>query len=469
MSDIKDSNEISGIGHSKKIMGSYSMGEYVYEFTQGILVFMLFYFYEVEVGLASWMTGLALVIYALWDALNDPFIGYLCDKPVRFTKKWGRRFPWMIIGYIPMLITFLLIFLPPNVNAQEQPWVIFGWLVFTLCLFDTCETIFSNNYFALFPDKFRGNEERVKASGIYVFLGLIGVVFANLIPPSIIVFGEIGSYTLVALICVIICFFCFFLMLPGIRDDKETVEQYLSIYKTQEKEPFFKTLKTAFKRKSLIAFLALFMAWITLTAMVQASFLYWIRFIILGEASDVLYIMVMFLLGVIIGIPIWFKYYKIKGEDNRKTMIYTSIGCILITLILSFVTNLTGLLIIIFIWGIAIGGFWVIYIPTYSDVIDESISITGTRREGFYSGLRRFMSNLSRVIIAVLFATVHELTGFVEVAEEQTPLANIGILLLFGVIPAIIMTIGLIIFWKFYDITPEKSKIIREKLMKLKI
>ncbi len=466
MSDIKNNNGISGIRHSNKIMGSYSMGEFVYEFTQGILVFMLFYFYEVEVGLESWMTGLGLIIYALWDAINDPLIGYFCDKPVRFTKKWGRRFPWMVIGYIPMLVSFLLIFSPPNVG---QPWIIFGWLVFTLCLFDTVETIFSNNFFALFPDKFRGNEERVKASGIYVILGLIGVVFANLIPPSIIVFGDIGSYTLTALICVIICLICFVFMLPGIRDDKDTVEEYLSIYKTQEKEPFFKTLKTAFKRKSLIGFLALFMAWITLVAMVQSSFLYWIRFIIFGAAADIFYVMVLFLIGVIVGIPIWFKYYKIKGEDNRKTMIYTSIACVLLTFILTFVTNLIALLIIIFIWGIAIGGFWVIYIPTYSDIIDEAISITEVRREGFYSGLRRFMSNLSRVITAGLFASVHELTGFVEIAEKQTPLANMGILLLFGVIPAIIMTIGLIIFWKLYDITPEKSRKIREKLTELKI
>jgi len=196
---------------------------------------------------------------------------------------------------------------------------------------------------------------------------------------------------------------------------------------------------------------------------------YWIRFIIYGEASDVLYIMIIFLLGVFIGIPLWIKFYKKVGEDNRKTMIYTSIGCIIMTTILTFITNLTGLYIVIFLWGIVVGGFWIIYIPTYSDVIDESISITGTRQEGFYSGLRRFMSNLASVIYALLFAIVHETTGFVEVADKQTSSANFGILLLFGVIPAVIMTIGLIIFWKLYDITPDRSKEIRVKLEELKI
>ena len=35
--------------------------------------------------------------------------------------------------------------------------------------------------------------------------------------------------------------------------------------------------------------------------------------------------------------------------------------------------------------------------------------------------------------------------------------------------PAIIMAIGTVIFWKYYDITPEKSAIIQEQLKELKL
>jgi len=252
-------SEISEIQHSKKVMASYSSGFFINEFIQGVLIFLLFFFYEVEIGLASWMTGLGLVIYALWDAFNDPLLGYLSDRPFRFTKKWGRRFPWMIVGFIPMLISFVLIFSPPNGNVQEQPWVIFGWLVFTFCLFDTCETIFTMNYFSLYPDKFRTNKERRKVSQMSIYIGIIGVVFANLVPPMIIIFGNLGTYALMAWICVVINFFILFLMIPGIRDDKETVDTYLATYEKQEKEPFFKTLKTAFKHKSLVVFLIFYL------------------------------------------------------------------------------------------------------------------------------------------------------------------------------------------------------------------
>ncbi len=459
---------MSEIMHSKKVMASYGVGSYINEFIQGVLIFMLFYFYEVEVGLASWMTGLALGIYAVWDAFNDPLIGYFTDRPFSFTKNWGRRFPWIVIGYIPMLISFILVFSPPNVNAQEEPWVIFGWLVFTLCLFDTCETIYSNNYSGLFPDKFRGQQERVQASGIIVYIGIIGVVFANILPPIIIVFGDVSTFALMAWICVSINFFVWFLMLPGVRDDKETIEKFITSYEEREKEPFLKTLKKALKQNSLVAYLLFYLTYQTLTTMVQGSFLYWIRFIILGDAGDILLVMVLLLVGVMVGTPLWYIFNR-KTANNRKTMIYAAAVFILFTFLFTVITNLTGLLILAFFWGIGLGGFWVMISPTFGDVVDESISRTGIRREGFFAGLRTFMSNIAKIVTAFFFATVHELTGFVEQANIQTTEANFGILLLFGVIPAITMGFGLLVFWKFYDITPGKSRSIREALKELKI
>jgi len=107
--------------------------------------------------------------------------------------------------------------------------------------------------------------------------------------------------------------------------------------------------------------------------------------------------------------------------------------------------------------------------PVYCDVIDESVTISGKRKEATYGGCRQFFLNLARVIQALTLAFVHELTGFVEGADKQSPLAILGIQLHFGIIPAIYLAIGVLIFWKFYDITPKKSKQIQEKLREMQI
>jgi len=75
------------------------------------------YFYEVEVGLPILLYTLAYTIYSIWDSVNDPLVGYLSDKPRFYTKRWGRRFPWIVFGFIPVTILFLLVFSPPNVKG----------------------------------------------------------------------------------------------------------------------------------------------------------------------------------------------------------------------------------------------------------------------------------------------------------------------------------------------------------------
>ncbi len=468
MDNVIENNEMQGTKHSTLGMLSYSTGFYVNEFIQGVLIFLLFYFYEVEIGLATWMTGLGMVIYGIWDAVNDPLLGFVSDKPTRLTKRWGRRFPWIVIGFVPTLISFLLIFYPPNVNPQEQPWIIFAWFTITLCIFDTCETIFTNNYYALYPDKYRTNKERTKVSAFSIYMGILGVVFANLLPPSLIEFGNKSTYITMAWICITINFFVLFLMIPGVRDDKESTQQFIENFKQKEKESLTEVFRFVFKHKSLFAFLFFYMLYLSLTTMVQSSFLYWIRFIIYGNADDVLYVMILLLIGVMVGIPLWMLYNK-KTGNNRRTMIMASIALIVLTVFFTILTTYAGLLILAFIWGMGFGGFWMIYYVVYGDIIDEAIAETGVRREGLYSGLRRFFGTLSTVIQAISFTIVHELTGFVETSNVQSPSAQTGILLLFGIIPAVLMAIGFIIFLRFYDITPEKSKIIKEKLAHLKV
>lgn len=455
--------------HSKKIMASYSSGSLIYQLIQGVLIFMLFYFYEVEIGLNSLLTGIGLAIYAVWDAVNDPLVGHITDRIFGFTKKWGRRFPWMIVTYIPMLICFVLIFTPPQgINAQESPWMIFGWLIFTTCLFDTFESLFTINFWGLFPDKFRSRKERVSTSAMIVYIGMIGVVLANLLPPMIIVYGEISSYITMAWITVIISLVCWILMIPGARDDKEVVEKYIANYEEKEKEPYIRVLITAFKQKAFVAFLLIYMLYQVLTATVQGSLLYVVNFVLGAPASAILNIMIFLLIGDAIGVILWLFYNK-KTGDNRKTMIYSAIVMICLTVIFTFLGTLTSISINILIWGIGLGGFWVMLGPVTSDVIDEAVANTGKRREGLYMGIRFFMSNIAKVIQALVLGIVHTFTGFVEGSEIQPASAVFGIQLHFGIIPAIFMAVGLILFWKLYDITPQKSKEIKEQLSELKL
>jgi Na+/melibiose symporter-like transporter len=257
-------------------------------------------------------------------------------------------------------------------------------------------------------------------------------------------------------------------MIPGLRDDKECVENYLAKCGEVETESFFKILKEALKQKSFVAFLIMFVCYQALTNLITGSLFYFVRYVLEGEVSLTALIMIVLLLGGATSVPLWMKFNK-KTGDTRKVMLIGGIMMVCFAALLSACTNLTVVIIIVFLWGMGLGGYWVMYRVIFGEVIDESIVINEKRREGIYNGIRIFFSRAAGIIQVVTIAVVHELTGFSSSALTQSDLALIGIRRHMGLIPAIIMGIGLLVFWKFYDITPEKATLLKDKIIELKL
>ena len=138
-------------------------------------------------------------------------------------------------------------------------------------------------------------------------------------------------------------------------------------------------------------------------------------------------------------------------------------------MVFSFIPGTVSIMATLFVLGIGLGGVLTMLSPIFGDVVDESVVKTKQRNEGLFGGIRFFVTNFSRVIMAIILAVVHELTGFIEASDTQPIAAITGIKLHTGFIPAIIMLLGVIVFWKFYDITPEKAIQIKEKLKELDI
>ena len=110
---------MENIKHSKKSMASYGCAKALNEFIDMAFTAFGFYYYESEIGLNVWLVSLGYIIFAIYNAINDPLVGYLTDRPFKFTKKWGRRFPWIILGGVLWVISYILIFTPPSVDPKS--------------------------------------------------------------------------------------------------------------------------------------------------------------------------------------------------------------------------------------------------------------------------------------------------------------------------------------------------------------
>ncbi|MFX0187160.1 MAG: MFS transporter [Candidatus Hodarchaeota archaeon] len=456
--------------HSKKSMASYGFGKFVNEFLNMAFGAFVFFYYEAEIGLSVWLTAFGYIIFAIWNAVNDPFIGYLVDRPFNFTKKWGRRFPWVFIGGVPWIICYLLLFTPPAVDPKgEGAWLIFLWLLIMTCLYDTFYSIFNVNFYGLFPDKFRSENERRDAAGISTMVGTFGVALGAIIPPLFIVFGNKQSYIIQAGVAIIVCIIALALTIPGCREDQERIDCYLEkCEEGLERGSFFRTFRTSLKHKNFIAYTLAFLFYYSLVLCMIGSIPYMARYRLERKAGDIILIMAGLLIGSFCSIPLWTIIAR-KIKDDRKTIIIAAIAMIIFTGLLIFINDYYILFIGMLIWGTSLGGFWVMLSPNFANVIDESVILTSKREEGLYNGINTFVARASLIIQAVSFAVVHTLTGFSEGAATQSAEAKWGIQIHFALLPMIFIIITAVIFIKFFDLTPEKVKSNKEKLVDIGI
>ena len=467
-------NETIEIKHSKAGMLSYGFGKFISEFFNMCFGAYVFFFYERVIGLNVWYTSTGFIIFAVWNAFNDPLVGYLTDRPFKFTKKRGRRLPWVLIGGIPWILSYLLIFTPPLVDPVDGALVLFAWIVIMTCLYDTFASIYGVNFYAIFPDKFRGNSERRTASILSTLIGAVGTAFGAIIPSLFIVWNQRSTYVLQAGVVVIICMIALALAIPGSREDQERIDCYLEkCEEGMDRKPFFKEFKSILKHKNYMAYIISFMLYQSLVALMIGSIAYVAEGVLGVEAGDVTLIMAFLLLGMFVSMPIWGKIAD-KTNNDRKTMIMAACVLTIGTLPLLFINDYVLMIIFIFIWGFCEGGYWVMLSPVFSIIIDESIAMRGRRMEGTYQGFQTFVSRAALVFQALTFSIVHTITNFNpgsgipgDPLPPQLPEAIIGIQIHFALIPAIFMLISTIVLWRFFKITPDKVKENREKIAEL--
>ena len=120
-----------------------------------------------------------------------------------------------------------------------------------------------------------------------------------------------------------------------------------------------------------------------------------------------------------------------------------------------------------FILGFTMGNFWTLMTIYFSDVLDERVLLTKSPNRGTTVGISAFLSRFARAAQIAIFTIVHVVTGFVEGASTQSPSAQIGIRLHMSLIPGIILIFCLLIYWKFYPITPQIWMENKKKLQEL--
>ncbi len=425
--------------------------------------FLIFTFYYAVIGLDVRLISIGFIIWSVWNSLNDPILGYFSD---RTHTRYGRRMPYIMIGFIPLSIMMFLLFNPPRSFGITNMSTNFIYFLIVIILFDLFYTMYSLNVTSLFPEIFNNFEDRVKANTVRQTFSIIGLFVAFLLPGFIISDysdpNSIVQYQILGIVIMLIVMAGVILFLTlGPKERSEFQNDYKSAPK------FIDSIKVCVKSKSFRWYLPTEIAnWFVFSMFPTLIPLYGKFVLGVNDALILSLLMGIVFISAMIFINLLWK--PVVGKIGPRKAWLISMTLLLAAMVpLMFISDVISGFIVFFLIGIGFGGSLYIIDIVVSDIVDEDETKTGIRREASYYGINSLGIRLNTILVFLAIGMVFTNVGWaVYEPENVTPAVILGLRVLMFVFPAIAITIGIISMSR-YPLDGENLKKVKAEVEKL--
>ena len=438
-------NRVLHLFQTNKLRAAYGIGDYAICLYWSGVGFYLLYFYTDVVGISPLMAGWIYALGIAWDAVTDPFMGYIAE---RTRTKMGSYRPYIYYGSIPLALSFvLLLWVPPY-----EGLFLFIFLLLVNLIHRTCFTIVSVPYSSLTARITDDSDERTKlttARMLFASLGTTTISFLGF--PIVFLLGsgeEATGFLVLGLIAgltavIILSITVKFVEERPFKFSKKDLPSFRNVFKSVANNyPFW-----------IVFFAILFL--ISTFLMFNNNLIYFIKYALnLHEYQGLL-------LGFLnastfIGIFFWAFLTILLG---KKYTWMISMACLFLGFTIFYfypIKEFIELLIILIFIGFSNGATGVLFWSMLPDTIEYGEWKTGIRTESSLYGFMTFAQKGAIAFAAVILGTILTKIGFEpnEIQNEQTleSLKN-----LMSLIPLIGVFISFVLIY-FYPIDREFHK-----------
>jgi len=422
----------------------YGSGDLGFSLTSTIVVAYFAIFLTDVVGVRPGIAAIAIFIGRSWDYINDPLFGYISD---RTRTRWGRRRPYLLFGPIPFAIVFTLMWWRPPIQG-DIALAIYYAIVYVF--YDAAATMIYMPYFALTPELTSDYDERTSLTSVRAFFSIFGSLVAFII-PLMIINGFSPDHTSNVLLMGIL--FGFISAIP----------MYLVFFSTRErpefmnqKQPgFLESVRASFENRPFIFSAVIYLfTWITIDIL-ETFLIYFIKYVVNQESNSDLIMGTIFVVAIC-ALPLW----TWTSRRLNKRLAYI-VGMAFFAAVLLVMINLTSttplylILILCVLAGIGVSAAHVIPWAIIPDAIEYGELKTGKRYEGMFYSLISISQKMASSVAIPLALVMLDVTGYIPNSAQQPTSAVLGIRILSGPIPAVMLCIG-ILFAILYPLGRER-------------
>jgi glycoside/pentoside/hexuronide:cation symporter, GPH family len=434
----------------------YGTGDFGFALTDTVIGVLFAIFLTDVVGLAPALAAAAIFIGRTWDYINDPIIGYISD---RTRSRWGRRRPFLLIGFIPFAIGFSMMWIIPPIHNQVWLAVYYGAAFF---IYDTCATFVYMPYYSLTPELTEDYDERTNLTSYRMFFSIIGQLAAFVVPLAIIGSMIPANALKVTWTGIGLGLASAMPLLIVFLGTKERME-----HQEQEQPTLKESVKAAFSNRPFFFAVGVFLFTNTAFSIIQSILLYFLKYHMHLEAQSDMIMGTVFIVALV-SLPFW--VWASKHWDKRIAYV---IGMVFfsVTMIAMIMLNPSWSPVWIYILaglaGIGVGAMDVLPWAMIPDAIEWDELKTGKRHEGMFYSLVTLFGKIDGSIAVPLMLLVMGWTGFIPNAAVQPTSAMLAIRLMTGLAPSIFLCLG-ILFALFYPLSRNSHAELRREIAERK-
>lgn len=374
--------------------------------------------------------GVVILVARVLNSFITPPIGYWSDH---LHSRWGRRLPLIFSASLPLVIVFVLLWLPP---VKGLSVVNLFYLGLMLILFNIAQALVIIPLGSLLPELATLDKHRVRLTMWSATFQLLGVIAAGLAGLLIDRFGF-SRMALIYAICILPLFYLPFLTL---REHGRQID-------TQQRFGFLQSLQMTLKNRAfLVLSISGIFFWMA-TTFVMTVMSYIVTEICLLQISDAPYFYIAGVLALLACYPLvnWLAGRFGKWRVFAGSLLASAIvmpGLMLIGPWLPIPLMAQGIIWVLLV-SIAMSGITMLPQAFAAEITDYDEQLTGQRREGaYYSSwvlLGQLIGALAGAALPLLF-----LLGRSQ-SDVNGPLG----VRLTGLIGGVLMLISLFVFLRY--------------------